>query len=789
MIINRGNDISYIHLYQKKKFSENFYVVLVIERNNKKETRKIYFEKNVISECLNLSVDNSENICAVYIEEGYFKDYVDVEVSVNKIYTKDQIEYRKRNGITSRYKNVIFGKVVEPSSKKLFITFPAFVSLSSKIQYPITTFKSIERTNKLVFEDSALVNGNYLTLDDFGNNIEMDVIDIIKSFMEEQDIEEKDVIFFGTSKGGSIAIRYGSYFPNSSILAISPQLNIDMFFKDSYIFGNFHRNILAPFFENYKYKYCDIYNFQKIFENIEKNKQKLIIYAGTNDPYAYNVLNKFTVEYDKSHNQVINDLKDLYQMKIQDFIDNDVFEFEQSSSELISIETSDKYLNFEFSYIKKIAATQVYIYINDKLFYTLHLPAGEEGLEGQFYNIVLPKDIKNKKIHLRSNFHEYKSETYTSNVPNYSESVTERNSTITTETVDGVDIHFKKINKPRKIKKILFIFSGFLYHYKSDQYAAYSLSDIKDDEILKVSYQDRYFVQGTYFSLDDNGNEILPSLIKHIRNLMEENNLNEEDLIFWGASKGGTIAARLIPSFLKSKYVIIVPQRDLEIYRETRKDANDLLLQYLEINKFNWREELDINNNLKLLNKNSLVIESSNDYSSNINYNQTNNTKYIPMTIDEVHNQVTKISEPYWASKITNEVNNYESRFFLDEFKINDNRLLLKVSVGRESEIIGSDYSIVNSYIELYDLQFNHLFSTSIARSNNSENIDTFIVGDYNSIIDDYSTFISETNVIPVIKVIVKKDGQYNTFKGMVYKDEVVLCFNLKNGSIYEMNI
>ncbi len=775
--------MKYFHLYQTKIFKENFYIVVTIERKNGKiDKQKVYFERNVSSNANNIPLFNSEDVVKVNVETSQFSEYVYLETSEAKIYTNEQVDYRLSNGINKRYKSLHYGEVLE-NSNKLFVTFPAFVSLSSKIQYPVTVFKAIQNTNKLIFEDSALINGNYLTLDDFGNSIEYDVISVIKNFIEKHNIPEENIIFFGTSKGGSIAIRYGSHFPKASILAISPQLNLKYFFKDRYIFGNFHRNILVPFFDNYKYDYCKHYDFKRIFKTIETNQQKLVIYGGTADPYSYNVLNKYTKEFNKSHNQVINEMQNDYQMKIQNFIDNGIFECEVENPDLKEINTDMKYLHFKFSYKEKVNASQVYIYSNDKLIYTLHLPAGDAELDGQFLNIVIPHSQEPQaNIKFRANFESLNWEIYTSNEPEYSENVKLRNEKVITEKVDGVDLFYHQNNEPKEVNKILFTFPGFLYHYKSDQYTLYSLQNIKDDDILKIAYQDRYFVQGTYLTLDDNGNEILPSLVTHIEQMMAKYNIRECDLIFFGASKGGTIAARLIPYFPDAKFIITVPQKNIEIYREVRADANDLLLQYLDLSDFDWRKELDVTNNLKLLNQKSLLVEATNDHSSNLS--EFKNKKYPSLYTNKAHNQVTKLTENYWNTLITKDIISYNAEFQFQKFEVHDNKLNFTASIGKEKEIIGENSQFIESYIEFYDLDNNMLCVVPINNNISEDYIDTFSINDSEEYINDFSEYLNVDNVVPVIKVIVNKDGERSVIKGYVYKNGLVTLLNIATGDV-----
>lgn len=82
----------------------------------------------------------------------------------------------------------------------------------------------------VVFQDRYLVPGSYMLLDSLGQSIHADISDVIRGFMDLYGIAQRDLFFFGASKGASTAIYYALDFPEAELLVSTPQLHLPSYF-------------------------------------------------------------------------------------------------------------------------------------------------------------------------------------------------------------------------------------------------------------------------------------------------------------------------------------------------------------------------------------------------------------------------------------------------------------------------------------------------------------------------------------------------------------------------------
>lgn len=235
----------YVHAFApNQKFESNNYLYFKASNSHESYYFKIYIEKDNGIEIYNYPIPAKyQNVQCLspQLRSGT------VYLTKNKVYTLEQQEHDKRWNVQSD-NGLYFSEVHNNKSNKLIITFSGFINLNSKIKYPLTYLQDFRDVNKLIFQDRYLINGTYFKYDDTGASLKMKIINKIKLFIVEHHILESNILFFGSSKGGSAAVEYGSYFPQAKIISVVPQLNIDYTFNDSYIFGNFHKNSLGTFF-------------------------------------------------------------------------------------------------------------------------------------------------------------------------------------------------------------------------------------------------------------------------------------------------------------------------------------------------------------------------------------------------------------------------------------------------------------------------------------------------------------------------------------------------------------
>ncbi len=134
------------------------------------------------------------------------------------------------------------------------------------------------------------------------------------------------------------------------------------------------------------------------------------------------------------------------------------------------------------------------------------------------------------------------------------------------------DVNFSYLIKPGT-NKLIFTFSGFAQSGKLENMFPVSFNKAVDETFYKstiVSIIDEFDLKGTYLQYDDNYQEILEVAEKFIKAKMAEYGHPEEEVMFFGGSKGGSIASLFLDKFPKSKFILVVPQMDLLAYNKTK---------------------------------------------------------------------------------------------------------------------------------------------------------------------------------------------------------------------------
>lgn len=118
-------------------------------------------------------------------------------------------------------------------------------------------------------------------------------------------------------------------------------------------------------------------------------------------------------------------------------------------------------------------------------------------------------------------------------------------------------------------EKLIVTFPGFGPSASRVSYAVSFLKwidahDLRDAALL--TFQDRYGVAGTYMSADNSEQPLMPTVVKEIRKVADRYGIRDENILFFGASKGGSIALMAAESFRNSELVVVVPQLNLPYY-------------------------------------------------------------------------------------------------------------------------------------------------------------------------------------------------------------------------------
>ncbi|GGH65096.1 hypothetical protein [Rothia aerolata] len=121
------------------------------------------------------------------------------------------------------------GNTTNPS--KILITFPGFGPSTTRISYAISYLKALteddlQNTLMICFQDRYLVSGSYMMVDSARRPLYPRVKSVIDHFMRLYSIDDDNMLLFGASKGGSIALHYAQEFPRARLLIAVPQLNL-----------------------------------------------------------------------------------------------------------------------------------------------------------------------------------------------------------------------------------------------------------------------------------------------------------------------------------------------------------------------------------------------------------------------------------------------------------------------------------------------------------------------------------------------------------------------------------
>ncbi|MDR6639844.1 hypothetical protein [Paenarthrobacter nitroguajacolicus] len=161
--------------------------------------------------------------------------------------TPQQLKYDHQYGV-EQHGDVFYslrGNSTNP--KKLLITFPGFGPSTSRISYAVSYLKEVTKadlkdTLMVCFQDRYLAAGSYMMVDSAGRSLYERVWAVLEGLRSQYDVDESQMLFFGASKGGSIAINYAKDFPQATLLLAVPQMNLPYYFNKPFFRDNLFRN-------------------------------------------------------------------------------------------------------------------------------------------------------------------------------------------------------------------------------------------------------------------------------------------------------------------------------------------------------------------------------------------------------------------------------------------------------------------------------------------------------------------------------------------------------------------
>ena len=164
-------------------------------------------------------------------------------LTLEKKFHPDQIAFDQKHSIISHslekesvYYSV-YGNIHSPN--KILITFPGVSNLDN-VHHRLSALTSLHSKLKnvlvIAFQDKEGVYGNYMFKTLTNYRIRPIVVSLIYGLKTKFSLKNEDIIFYGNSKGATIAIDYISLFPDSYFFIDIPQLDLYNYKSQNHIF-------------------------------------------------------------------------------------------------------------------------------------------------------------------------------------------------------------------------------------------------------------------------------------------------------------------------------------------------------------------------------------------------------------------------------------------------------------------------------------------------------------------------------------------------------------------------
>lgn len=277
-------------------------VKTMIDKENEEDERKerllskIYEEVDkIIPGCKYLDLSKEE------IDEN---DKFNLVESIQQIL--DSTEIFKREQVHRSIKNIryVFQKSAVINNKKLIVIFSSFSTGAPKYNY-MTFLKAID-CNKLFILDDYGEKGCYYMGLDGDLEVETSVMSLISSIMASNNIQFRDVISIGSSKGGSAALYYGFKYGFGNVIAGAPQYKIGTYLLDLSI-KKYAEDIFGNSSISSRIKYDNM--IRLILTN--DNHTKAVILTGDGDNQYKKVLKELEYENDDGNYGICFDKCDI----------------------------------------------------------------------------------------------------------------------------------------------------------------------------------------------------------------------------------------------------------------------------------------------------------------------------------------------------------------------------------------------------------------------------------------------------------------------------------------------
>ncbi|MGL4589240.1 MAG: hypothetical protein ACRCUP_03305 [Mycoplasmatales bacterium] len=198
---------------------------------------------------INVSLDRNLNVTNLQIpddEQVYvgYQGKIDLKIKEHnhfKYSFKQRLLFLRKNiqkmQLTNSNEKIMYKETGSTKPKKLIILNPYMQVAHSDTPLTIMEFKKLQ-TNVENCRFISLIDEwqTYMLYNGSGEFIFEDYVEFVKVQMNKYQLTEKDLIFIGFSKGGTICLNFHKYFLNSYYVVGTPQLNVISFaMKHSYL--------------------------------------------------------------------------------------------------------------------------------------------------------------------------------------------------------------------------------------------------------------------------------------------------------------------------------------------------------------------------------------------------------------------------------------------------------------------------------------------------------------------------------------------------------------------------
>jgi len=169
---------------------------------------------------------------------------IDVEISDERFSTPQQDAYDNKYGVHRHHDGLWYTtRGNDRNPRFLLVTFPEFGPSTSEVSYAVSymsqlTDDDLKHTILIAFQDRYQVHGTYMITDDEGLYLYPRVRKLLLGLIGRFGIPAENVIFFGASKGASIAIMQARDFPAAHMIVAAPQINLRYYLQSKPFFRN-----------------------------------------------------------------------------------------------------------------------------------------------------------------------------------------------------------------------------------------------------------------------------------------------------------------------------------------------------------------------------------------------------------------------------------------------------------------------------------------------------------------------------------------------------------------------